>query len=111
MDRPRDLSAAIAHANEIRERERIRTIGWAALAVGVFCWCLGGMLGFMFIQFGAGGDFVYFAACFGLVASGGCLLAVISLRMSAEKFRHSLLALALNELFLIIALTYVVRCL
>src|SRR5688572_22405267 len=120
MEQPRDLSAAIDHANEIREREAVRVVGWVALGVAAFCWLVGGVFLAGFLAslrlaetkdenaVGAQGD-ATFVAVFGICAVIGCAFATWAVRMSKRPIHHATAALVLNGLFLIAAVTHVVR--
>jgi hypothetical protein len=116
----RDLSVAIARANEIREREAVRAVGWVALGVAAFCWLFGGVFLAGFLAslrlaetkdgnaVGAQGD-ATFVAVFGVCAMIGCAFAIWALRMSQGPIRHAAAALILNGLFLIAAVIHIVR--
>jgi hypothetical protein len=111
MEHSHELSAAIDRANQIRERERVRTIGWFSLTLAVGCWCMGGVFWLLCFHRGDSASFVFFGVTASLIAAAGCGLAYHALRSSAERCYHVLLALTLNELFLLTALTYAIRLL
>ena len=110
MDQPRDLSAAIAHANKMREEEPVRVLGWIALGMGLFCW----FVGWIFLidppdMFGLSRPDPGIAAIFAVGAGIGLLLALCVRKVGGKIIRHSIAAAVVNGLLLAVALFRVVQ--
>ena len=102
----------IERANLRHERERIRTIGWVGVVLGVFSWICGGMCLPLFSRIRdpyRDSHIAVIAVGFGFMAAIGCVFATRARSVSKEAMPHAVLALILNFGYLLLALALVWR--
>jgi hypothetical protein len=103
--------SVIERANLRHERERIRTIGWIALGLGIFCWFVGGLclIAIPYSFFGNGASEPWLAVAFGFPAVVGGGLAIAARSVEGKRIHHAEVAVVLNTLFLIVVVARVVQ--